>query len=366
MTSKQTKSLLSCIHAASKAIKSNQPTILCVGKLSKVRELFLNILPILCECHTAIQTKDGYTDEFLQPINAAQIDIVLIEEDTKQYTNSRLDKPTIRWNPSTQQYECPFDQVEEDFIILSSSQPIPTQTTTPILLLDPSEGESLPYDKALFTAHFPKTIRGVTPDPSTLAMSTTSKYSTAFVQDGKWTAELLASLVPTPDSILDACANVGGNTIPFASTFQHVIAVEYNKDEYKRLVNNIEAYHLESVVKTIQGSCLPVIHDIKHVDAMFFDPPWGGPSYKDLPQDMLVLGLDNQDTVAIIDECLQTHKADVIVLKHPYNTRIKSKYPNTTIKITKGKQHKEFYRLTVWFHPSIPSKENLLTDFNVL
>jgi len=245
---------------------------------------------------------------------------------------------------------------------------------SPILLLDRENGKEMPMTKQLADVYFQDT-----PNWQSLRMSTTSLYSSAFKEDGKFTAklfnDLLRAVVKIPEShtitVFDACANVGSNTSFFSSMF-NVIATEIDEQEFGRLKNNMRVFNSPFDVQLYQASCLDIIDDwivnkkSHPVDIIFFDPPWGGPLYRVIKQDKLILGLDNRDTVEIIDTCIDYNLAYVYVMKHPYNTAIQSKHPHYTITIYNEKDNKlrEFYRLTFWFDPSLGIKEkpSLLKD----
>ena len=83
-------------------------------------------------------------------------------------------------------------------------------------------------------------------------------------------------------SVLDAFACVGGNTISFAQHFRHVVAVELDVDRHAMLAHNVAvaigADVARARVRTICGDAHGALVECA-CDAVFLDPPWGGPGY---------------------------------------------------------------------------------------
>lgn len=93
--------------------------------------------------------------------------------------------------------------------------------------------------------------------------------------------------------VLDATACVGGNTISFCKFFDHVTAIELDETRYGFLRNNMELFgYNEHTVTLINCNCINFIRNLENrvtYDIMFFDPPWGGPEYKNHRRIMLYL-----------------------------------------------------------------------------
>ncbi len=74
-------------------------------------------------------------------------------------------------------------------------------------------------------------------------------------------------------TVIDATANVGGNTFSFAKYFDGVIAYEIDPITYEILVKNIDACGY----KNISARCVDfnlLLDTSFKVDAVFIDPPW--------------------------------------------------------------------------------------------
>lgn len=80
------------------------------------------------------------------------------------------------------------------------------------------------------------------------------------------------------DVIIDAFCGVGGNTIQFAKTCNHVIAVDLDPVRLACARHNATIYGVAHKIDFILGSFLDVIPRAK-ADVVFLAPPWGGPDY---------------------------------------------------------------------------------------
>lgn len=80
------------------------------------------------------------------------------------------------------------------------------------------------------------------------------------------------------DTIIDAYAGVGGNTIQFAMTCYHVIAIEIDPKRIELIRHNARIYGVEDRIEFICGDYLQLIPKLK-ADVVFLAPPWGGIDY---------------------------------------------------------------------------------------
>lgn len=127
---------------------------------------------------------------------------------------------------------------------------------------------------------------------------------------------LLQQLINKPDVVItDACACVGGNTYSFSRFFKKVNAVEYDSTRYEYLVKNLELLNVKNT-STYQGDYLKIMDEVKQ-NVIFFDPPWGGPDYKDEKDLHLYLG--NTDIIDLVSKLLTSKVVDLIALKVPQN-----------------------------------------------
>lgn len=122
--------------------------------------------------------------------------------------------------------------------------------------------------------------------------------------------------LPDKDSVItDACACIGGNTFSFSRFFNKVNSIELDETRYKYLVANLDLLGVQNVT-TYQGDYLILSSGIKQ-NIIFFDPPWGGPDYKNNKNLHLYLG--DIDIIKLIYQLLSNKSANTIVLKVPQN-----------------------------------------------
>jgi hypothetical protein len=234
-------------------------------------------------------------------------------------------------------------------------------STRPILLLD----QKLQTDDEIVTnerkkKYFPTEIDGVEYNLDLIQFGPKSIYSTAYREDGQYTANILsqlASSLRSEPTILDACSNIGGNTQWFAREFSGgVLACERDSHDFQRLKNNLRLVYQLSNIEYYNGSCMDIINNqLRSFNVIFFDPEWGGDHYKKVQK--LILAIDGQDISQIIDFCIQQNKADIIALKHPKNAWIQTQSRRShtfTFYSTQSNGFKKmYYNLTLFVHPQV-------------
>ena len=153
--------------------------------------------------------------------------------------------------------------------------------------------------------------------------SVIGKYSLTNYQQAEIINEKIIEIlkiVSTKLTILDITSGIGGNVIPFALKFGKVIAIEYDKETFDILSNNvITAYKLNNVTLKNQDG-VQSIYDEEKYDVLFMDPPWGGRNYTEY--ESLSLQLNRTNIINIIETFLMTTKVlppKLIVIKVPYN-----------------------------------------------
>jgi hypothetical protein len=120
---------------------------------------------------------------------------------------------------------------------------------------------------------------------------------------------------PNDLTITDTTANIGGNTLGFSFAFKKVNSVEFNSILFEGLENNCKLYKCNNI-NFYLNDCLEIVPKLKQ-DVIFFDPPWGGPSYKN--HQSLDLFLNNKNIFDIIKEWKEQKLARIYVLKIPFN-----------------------------------------------
>ena len=82
------------------------------------------------------------------------------------------------------------------------------------------------------------------------------------------------------DVVIDGFAGCGGNTIAFARTCAHVIAIDNNRARLEMARHNAGIYDVAHKIEFIHGDFCALAPTLK-ADVVFLSPPWGGPAYAD-------------------------------------------------------------------------------------
>ena len=140
-------------------------------------------------------------------------------------------------------------------------------------------------------------------------------YSVTKYRDSEQFIKIIRDVMPILTSITDVTACVGGDTINFALNFQRVRSIEINKENYDALCHNLTVYGLENV-ETYHGDAISVYN--WYSEAVYIDPPWGGPAYRS--QKLLDLYLSNTRLDVWLSDILQRNtRPAFIFIKLPYN-----------------------------------------------
>lgn len=114
-------------------------------------------------------------------------------------------------------------------------------------------------------------------------------------------------------TIVDATAGIGGNSLLFCEYFNYVYCIDTYKNVIDYLENNLKEYNNKFI---INENCLDILKIIQY-DIVFFDPPWGGSSYK--CQKYIDLYISDINIIDIINELYYNKKLQIIGLKAPIN-----------------------------------------------
>jgi trimethylguanosine synthase len=90
-------------------------------------------------------------------------------------------------------------------------------------------------------------------------------------------ADAIARALPGK-RVLDAFCGIGGSAIAFARAGKKVITVDVNSARLEMARHNARLHGVEDRVKFVAGDALEQIAAGQY-DAVYLDPPWGGPDY---------------------------------------------------------------------------------------
>lgn len=161
-----------------------------------------------------------------------------------------------------------------------------------------------------------------------MEIDATSNYSSIKPYHMDQVANVLASEQINPNSIIDATANVGGDTINFLRLFPSatVWSIELDPNTASILRRNIQ--HLPAILgtkkqyqaKAINMSAVDYFKQPRYADLIYFDPPWGGSDYYLQPE--INLELDGIRVGIIIDDILSAGMTSLVILKVPTNANL--------------------------------------------
>tara|TARA_B100000768_G_scaffold148241_1_gene142107 strand:- start:3712 stop:4317 length:606 start_codon:yes stop_codon:yes gene_type:complete len=158
-------------------------------------------------------------------------------------------------------------------------------------------------------------------------------YSVSVVKDAKLTTYFISDEIlkfkknSKNLTIMDGTGGIGGNTISFCFAFKKVLSYEINEERYNMLKLNLSNYKFTNYNSYNKNSLKNLD---KNIDVYFFDPPWGGPEYKN--ENKLRLKLDGLSLKNIIIKIKKINNNVFIGFKLPYNYDI-DEFSNWDIKI---------------------------------
>lgn len=149
-------------------------------------------------------------------------------------------------------------------------------------------------------------------------------WSITHPKDADYISEEIANYIGKEKIIIDMTAGCGGNLLSFSKFFKMTIGIESDIVRYNYLNNNIKNYKYTNV-KIYHDSCLNYLN--YDADIYFFDPPWGGPNYKNTNN--IILKLDD----ILLEDIISQIKNKLIILKLPFNYGNKLKNIKKTISL---------------------------------
>ncbi len=156
-------------------------------------------------------------------------------------------------------------------------------------------------------------------------------YSISKYYDAQWITNIITNFLNYNGintfnaKIIDGTAGIGGNTISFSRYFGNVHAVEINDVHHNVLKNNLDALMINNVT-TYKDNFLNIIDKLSSkTNIFFFDPPWGGKSYKNFKYFNLKVG--KLPLYSVIN-LLYDNNYKYVIIKAPYNLNISVVHTN--------------------------------------
>ena len=204
--------------------------------------------------------------------------------------------------------------------------------------MEPTILENINLDKYFSKEDIEKSIK----NNKKLMITDKGLYSISKHMDAYWITQNIIEFIKSKGlntydlNIIDGTAGIGGNTISFSKYFAKIYAIEINNVHFNVLNNNLNALSILNV-NTYFDNFLNIINDLnlKEIKSniFFFDPPWGGKSYKNFKYFNLKIGkLSLYNIINILYE----KKFKYVILKAPYNLNLSPifnliKYENMSV-----------------------------------
>lgn len=200
-----------------------------------------------------------------------------------------------------------------------------------------------------------------------------SEYSTLLPSQMEQVRNIYAAEISgNVKTIIDATANVGGDTFNFAKLIPTASIISLEKDKriaeiLQRNVDNMQKIiGINSNVKVINISAVNYFESPKIAELVYFDPPWGGRNYTE--KDKMDLYLDEISINAIINNILNRGYTSLVILKAPKNIdieHIQEEIPHSIKMYDVLKPDREIaYKLFFIRSNNIPlNKHNVVVEF---
>lgn len=146
-------------------------------------------------------------------------------------------------------------------------------------------------------------------------MIITNEYIPLYTPDKQASQilNILKKYTSPMDTIVDANAGMGGNSIYFCRYYDFVYCIDIESTAIVYLEHNLKQFDNKYI---INHNCLDILKIINY-NIIFFDPPWGGVNYK--YKNNINLYLDNKNILDIINNLYNYKNLKFICLKAPFN-----------------------------------------------
>jgi len=154
-------------------------------------------------------------------------------------------------------------------------------------------------------------------DYSKLLLNNEGKYSVTRRNESEQIIDVMYCIIGNLENktITDATGCMGGDTINFSLHFEKVFSIEMNPKNFEKLKNNVEVFKS----KNVELFCNDSTKIITWVsDVLYADPPWGGPSYRNMQAIELWMGEKRLD-VWLEDIMSGPYRPSFIFIKVPFN-----------------------------------------------
>lgn len=154
-------------------------------------------------------------------------------------------------------------------------------------------------------------------DYSKLLLNNEGKYSVTRRNESEQIIDVMYCIIGNLENktVTDATGCMGGDTINFSLHFEKVFSIEMNPKNFEKLKHNVEVFKSKNVELFCNDST-KIINWVS--DILYADPPWGGPSYRNMQSVELWMGEKRLD-VWLEDVMSGPYRPSFIFIKIPFN-----------------------------------------------
>ena len=152
---------------------------------------------------------------------------------------------------------------------------------------------------------------------SKLLLNNEGKYSVTRRNESEQIIDVMYSIIGNLETkkVTDATGCMGGDTLNFSLHFEKVFSIEMNPQNFEKLKNNVEVFGCKNVELFCNDST-KIINWVS--DVVYADPPWGGPSYRNMQNIELWMGQIRLD-IWLEDLMSGPYRPSFVFIKVPFN-----------------------------------------------
>lgn len=173
--------------------------------------------------------------------------------------------------------------------------------------------------------HFTPPPRLQSIDYTLLRVTQQSCYLCLTAHHAPQVSSFLHQELPDVHTIVDGTAHIGCDTLNFAIVYPNaqITAIDIDVTAFECLESNIKTFfpheYQQARFSLVRDDFLKVIRtpELKPVDLVYLDPPWGGPDY--YKKQRLMLYLSDVPIFTVINEIFTRQLCKYVLLKVPKN-----------------------------------------------
>jgi len=171
----------------------------------------------------------------------------------------------------------------------------------------------------------------------------------------------ITTLIPG-ETAIDAFCGAGGSAIGLARAGKQVISIDSDAKRIAMARHNAALFEVEDRIEFRVGDTLKILPTLR-ADAIFLDPPWGGPDYS--KQAKFHLKDFSPDGTTLLE--LSLDRATQVIIRIPRNFEMSELSPyDGTFNLTENYLNQKLMHYTAyfsnWFHATQTNQSNRLKN----